>query len=256
MHEHFILPDTQCREGVKMAHLEAAGNYIVDRQPDTIIHLGDHWDMASLSSYEKKGSKYFDDKTYKSDIEAGLLGMETFLGPIRQYNTTRKKNKEKQYKPRMIFLKGNHEHRIQRVVHDEPILEGTLTQDDFQLEKFGWETYEFLQPVVADGVSYCHYYYNPSTGKPYTGKAYNMLSHIGYSFTMGHRQGKDIAEKHLTNGTTQRGLIIGSFYQHDEEYKGYQGNNHWRGCVYKHEVKDGNYCLLELSLSYLLAKWR
>jgi len=24
----------------------------------------------------------------------------------------------------------------------------------------------------------------------------------------------------------------------------------------KHEVKDGNYCLLELSLSYLLAQWQ
>jgi hypothetical protein len=52
-----------------------------------------------------------------------------------------------------------------------------------------------------------------------------------------------------------RGLIVGSFYQHDEEYKGYQGNNHWRGCIMKHEVKDGNYCLLELSLNYLLRGW-
>jgi len=40
--EHFILPDTQVKKGVPLNHLEAAGNYIVDRKPDVIVHLADH----------------------------------------------------------------------------------------------------------------------------------------------------------------------------------------------------------------------
>jgi hypothetical protein len=49
--------------------------------------------------------------------------------------------------------------------------------------------------------------------------------------------------------------VAGAFYQHDEEYAGPQGNHYWRGIVYKHEVRDGDYDLMELSLPYLLRAW-
>lgn len=253
--EHFILPDTQVKKGVPLDHLEAAGNYIVDRKPDVIVHLADHWDMPSLSEYDR-GKKSFEGRRYKDDIEAGLEGMEVFLGPINRYNAIRKKNKEKLYKPRMIFTTGNHEYRIERTIEAEPRLEGMIGQHDFKLKKFGFEVYPFLTPVEINGVYYAHYFYNPMTGKPYGGKCHTRLNNIGFSFTMGHQQGKDVGEKHLANGQTLRGLVCGSFYQHDEDYKGPQGNHHWRGCIYKHEVKDGNYCLLELSLDYLLKEWK
>lgn len=255
MSSHFVIPDTQCKDGVKMNHLEAAGNYIVDHQPDTIIHLADHWDMPSLSSYEKKGSKYFEGKSYQRDIEAGLEGMELLLGPLSRYNEKRKRLKMRQYRPRMIFTTGNHEDRVSRAISEDPRLDGALSLDHMQLRKFGWEAYPFLQPVAVDGVHYAHYFYNPNTGRPWGGVVSTRLKNIGFSFTMGHQQGKDLAERHLSNGKTIRGTVVGSFYQHDEEYKGYQGNNHWRGCIMKHEVANGNYCLMELSLDYLLKEW-
>ena len=181
--------------------------------------------------------------------------MEALLKPIWEYNNRKKKNKEKLYKPRMIFTTGNHEHRIARTLETEPRLDGMIGLHNLELDKFGWEVYPFLQPVNVDGIWYAHYFYNPMTGKPYGGKCTTRLNNVGFSFTMGHQQGKDEAEKWLANGKTIRGLVVGSFYQHDEDYKGPQGNAHWRGCIYKHEVKDGNYCLMELSLNYLLENW-
>ena len=256
MTTHFIIPDTQCTPGDTYEHLEAAGNYIVDKQPDVIIHLGDHWDMASLSSYEKRGSKYFEGKSYRADIEAGLEGMEALFLPINKYNKRKKKNKEKQYKPRMVFTFGNHDgSRLQRALNDDPRLEGTIGFEDFQLDKFGWEVYDFLVPVNIDSIYYSHYFYNPSTGKPYGGQVSTRLNNIGFSFTQGHQQGKQIGEKHLANGNTIRGLICGSFYQHNEAYRGPQATNEWRGCIHKTDVKDGNYCLTELSMDYLLKEW-
>lgn len=253
--EHFVIPDTQCKEDTSIDHLTAAGNYIVDKQPQTIIHMGDHWDMPSLSSYEKRGSKYFEGKEYLKDIEAGKRGMRALLKPIEDHNKRQKSNKKRLYTPRMVFLLGNHEQRISRAVNDDPRLSGVLDYKHFELAKDGWEVHNFLHPVKIDGITYSHYFYNPMTGKPYGGKAHTRLQNIGFSFTMGHQQGKDVAEKHLANGQTIRGLIAGSYYQHDEEYKGPQGNNHWRGCIYKHEVKDGNYDLMELSIDYLLREW-
>ena len=252
---HCFIPDTQVKDGVPLNHLEAAGNYIVDKKPNVIIMAGDHWDMPSLSSYEKKGSKYFEGKAYTTDIEAGLLGMETLLKPINGYNRRMKLNKKVGYKPRMVFLHGNHEDRITRAIKENPVLDGALSLEHLKLKKLGWEEHKFLEPVNISGINYAHFFYNPNTGKPYCSKAHTRLQHIGFSFTMGHQQGKDIAERSLGNGKTQRALIAGSFYQHHEDYKGPQANNHWQGCVYKHEVKDGNYCLMELSMSYLLEKW-
>lgn len=254
MTSHFIIPDTQCRPGDTFGHLRAAGNYIVDKQPEVVVHLGDHWDMPSLSDYDK-GKKCFEGRRYKADIEAGKAGMDALLAPIKAYNARQRKNKKVEYKPKMIFLLGNHEQRIERAIEKDAILEGTIGYSDFELEEYGWDVVPFLAVKEIDGVYYSHYFYNPMTGKPYGGKASTRLNNIGFSFTMGHQQGKDIAEKHLANGQTLRGLICGSFYRHDEKYKGPQGNHHFRGCIMKHEVKDGNYCLLELSLDYLMKEW-
>lgn len=251
---HFVIPDTQCKPGNNFDHLRAAGNYILDKKPEVIVHLGDHWDMASLSEYDK-GKKSFEGRRYKADIDAGHAGMSALLGPIRDWNNSRKRNRKSQYQPRMCFLIGNHEQRIARAIDKDPILEGTIGYQDLKLESYGWEVYNFLDTVEIDGVYYSHYFYNPMTGKPYGGKAAQRLNNIGFSFTQGHQQGKDIAEKHLANGKTLRGLVVGSFYQHDEDYKGPQGNHHFRGCIMKHEVKDGDYCLMELSLDYLMREW-
>jgi len=202
--EHFVIPDTQCKPGVPLDHLTAAGNYIVDKQPDVIIHMGDHWDMPSLSSYDK-GTKRAEGTRYEADIEAGIKGMEALMDPIIRYNRTRLKK----YKPRKIFLIGNHEQRIERHVNENPNLYGKLSYKDFGLEKMGWEVHDFLEVVEVDGISYSHYFYNPMTGNAWTGRAATMLSNVGFSFTMGHRQGKDQAEKHLANGRTIRGLVCG-----------------------------------------------
>jgi len=255
MTSHLVIPDVQCKPGLTYEHLTAVGNYAVAKQPEVWVCLGDFWDQCSLSSYEKKGSKYFEGKRYKDDIEAGHEGMRALLQPLNDYNERKRRNKEKQYKPRMVFLIGNHEFRIQRAVEEDPRLEGVIGLHELKLEEYGWEVYDFLKPVEIDSVTYSHYFYNPNTGKPYGGMASTMLNNIGYSFTMGHRQGKDIAEKHLSNGKTLRGLVCGSYYSHEESYKGYQGNSHWRGCIMKHEVKDGDYCLLELSIDYLIKNW-
>src|SRR5512135_2199363 len=80
---HFVIPDTQCKPGVPLDHLTWAGNYCAEKQPDVIIHIGDHWDMPSLSSYDV-GKKEFEGRRYVDDIEAGLRGMELFLDPIRR----------------------------------------------------------------------------------------------------------------------------------------------------------------------------
>jgi hypothetical protein len=66
---HLIIPDTQAKLGVPTDHLRWIGEYIVERKPDVVIHLGDHADMPSLSSYDV-GKRDFEGRRYADDIEA------------------------------------------------------------------------------------------------------------------------------------------------------------------------------------------
>src|SRR5690348_1900896 len=51
-----VIPDTQCKKGVDLSHLRWCGQYLAEKRPDVIIHLGDHADMPSLSTHDQPGS--------------------------------------------------------------------------------------------------------------------------------------------------------------------------------------------------------
>ena len=66
-----VIPDTQVKEGVPLDHLTGLGNYIVDKRPDCVVHLGDHFDMPSLGRHNSKGHIVYDEARMLSDLEAG-----------------------------------------------------------------------------------------------------------------------------------------------------------------------------------------
>lgn len=243
---HLILPDSQVQPGVPTNHLIAAANYAVEGRFERIVNLGDFWDMPSLSSYDDQ--KHAEGKRVMADIEAGNSAMQSFMNVI-----VKGRKRYKSWIPTMDFLLGNHCQRIQRAVGVNPKLEGLIGYH--MLNTGGWKVHDFLKIVVLDGLHYSHYFANPMTGKPYSGGAASMLGKLGYSFVMGHRQVLEHARKDLTNGKVIQGLIAGAFYQHDEGYKGYQGNNHFRGICVLHDVEDGNYDLEIISMDRLLREY-
>ena len=87
------------------------------------------------------------------------------------------------------------------------------------------------------------------------GTAHTKLKNIGLSFVMGHQQGIDIAMRELPNGKKQHGIVAGSFYQHEMDYRGPQANNHWQGILMLHEVRDGTFDLMQVSLDFLRRKY-
>jgi hypothetical protein len=251
---HLVIPDTQTKPGVPLDHLNWIGQYILDRRPDTIIHLGDHADMPSLSSYDA-GKKSFEGRRYRADIEAANQAFDILCEPLEKNNRVNRKSKTKQYKPELHLLLGNHEHRINRAVEDDSKLDGTLSVEDLNYTSHGWTVHDFLQPVCLDGVWYSHYWANPMSGRPYGGTAATRLKQIGHSFTMGHQQTLDFATRFLPNGQQHCGLIVGACYLHREQYLGPQGNNHFRGIIVKHEVQDGAYDIMVVSLDFLCRKY-
>jgi hypothetical protein len=242
LRSHILIPDTQDREGVSKAHLAWIGEYIVDRQPDVVIHIGDHWDMPSLSSFESRGAKSMEGKRYIKDVTSGNEGIELIRAPARRAKM----------RTRFVLLRGNHEDRITRAITLDPKLEGAIGMDD--LESPGWEIHDFLKMVWIDGVCYSHYFYHPMTSRPWTGTIDNRLKQIGHSFSMGHQQVLLYGLRFVAD-RSQHGLVAGACYLHDEGYKGPQGNAHWRGVIVKHEVNEGSYDPMFVSLNYLCRRY-
>ena len=96
-----IIADTQAKSEEDLEYLLWIGKYIADKKPDIIVHIGDHFDMPSLSSYDKGTSKIEGKRLYK-DIEAGVEGFKLLNLELE---------KHKDYHPRKVFCLGNHEER-------------------------------------------------------------------------------------------------------------------------------------------------
>lgn len=253
---HLVIPDTQVKPDVDMSYLDWVGKYIADKRPEVIVMIGDHADMASLSSYDK-GTKKAEGKRIHEDFAAAIEGMRRLLQPL--YDLQQRELEvvgEVFYKPKMVLTLGNHEERIMRHVNANPELVGFISYDNLKYKEFGWEVADFLVPYNIHGVNYVHYMANPMTGRPYGGTVLNILKQVGESFVMGHKQCLDIATRFLpASGKQQWAIIAGACYTHDEDYKGPQGNKHWRGILVLHTVRGGSFNPMFVDLAYLKGRY-
>ena len=241
-----VITDAQVRKGVPINHLVACANYLTEIRPDVIVNIGDFADMPSLSTYSPAGSLEKETARYRDDVAAVKGAMAAFLTPIR---------KVRGWNPKLIFTLGNHEDRITRTVELNPHhLQGIMSVDDLGYREAGWTVYPFLQPVVIGGVAFCHYFPSGVLGRPITAAA-ALLAKMHMSCFAGHLQGRDIAYGKRADGKSLTAIISGSFYQHDETYLSPLANCHFRGMYVLHEVQDGQYDEMAVSISYLLRKF-
>lgn len=214
---HLVIPDTQAKPGVPDDHLEWAARYALDKEPEVIIHLGDHWDFPSLSSYETSSTKVANGRDILADIRAGNEALRRFDDVIRQEN--RRRNHRRRYKPKRILLRGNHDGetnggRVERALEAEPWLAGFF--EAHPMESPGWDVVPFLQPVILHGIKYSHFYVRGANGKVTQSRrgmpsAKAQVVREAMSATAGHAQGLDYHQQPCGH-TIHHGLIAGSFY--------------------------------------------
>ena len=251
---HCVIPDTQVKPGLDFSHLTWAGQYIADKRPDVIVMIGDWADMHSLSEYDR-GKKSFEGRTYNADIEASQEAMECLMKPIREEQKRRVEGKRKQWNPRLVLTMGNHEMRIERAIENDRKLEGLISLEDLKYREFGWEVVPFLETVTIDGICYSHYFTSGVMGRPVS-SARALVARKHMSCTMGHVQSSEIdMTQRRGDGTPLIGLFAGIFYQHDEAYLNPQSNQQHRQIWMKHEVRDGFYYPMPVSLEFLRGRY-
>lgn len=244
---HMVIPDIQAKPNVEHDHLEWIANYAIEKRPDVIIQIGDWADMPSLSLYDK-GKRCYEGRRYVKDVEAANYSLERFERTLEEYN---RNHPEDGYNPQKVLTYGNHEFRIERATQLDASLDGKLTLEDLDFERRGWQCHPFLEVVKIDGIEYSHYFISGSMGRPVSSAA-ALLKARGRSATMGHVQRMDVSYHPQTQ---QIGLFAGVCYTHDEDYLGPQGNSCPRQILMKHEVDDGRYDLMAVSLRYLKKRY-
>lgn len=214
---HCVIPDTQVTPQSRTDHFTWIGNYIAEKRPEVIVHLGDHADMPSLNSYavgkaESEGTRYVD------DVHAAKAAMEKLLKPIRSVRA---------YHPDMRLTLGNHEQRIEREAENNPKLIGKISLDDLGYKAIGWRVHPFLEIATIDGIEYVHYVTTGSMGRPASSAA-AMLRQRHRSCVMGHVQKVDIA---VHPNTQQTAVMAGICYQENFRYLTPQGQDTKRGII-------------------------
>lgn len=252
---YVVIPDNQVKPDENLEYLSWVGQYIAEHKPDVIVHLGDFWDMPSLSSYDK-GKRAFEGRRYVRDVEAGNEGWNILNAPIRDEINRLQVNKKKKWLPVRQFLTGNHEQRIERATNNQAEMEGVIGYHDLAVfNDPDWAVNDFLKPVILDGIAFNHYFVTGVSGRP-ASTANAQLNKQHQSCIAGHQQGLQIATAYRGDGTRLTSIIAGSCYTHDEDYMGPQGNQHWRGIIVLNEVTpEGQFDLMPVSIKYLERKY-
>lgn len=253
MRRHFVIPDTQVKPGVPTDHLAWIAQAILEYKPNVVVHLGDHWDMPSLSRHDPAGSQPMEGARYENDIAVGNDAWEKMFRPMFERDEHLKKNKMRRWLQEAHWLKGNHEERVDRALYVEPKYSGMIGEHHMLTP--GFTRHAYLKVHVVDGVSYSHFFQNPHSHYAIGGSSDNRLNKIGVTHVQGHVQGWLYGSRQFPTGARRHCLVVGSCYLHDEAYRGRQGNGEWRGVVVLNEVRDGDFCIMPLTLDYLCRKY-
>jgi hypothetical protein len=247
--KHLVIPDLQVKPGVRTDHLDWIARFAVEKKPDVILQGGDWADMSSLSSYDV-GTKAFEGRRIKADLDVTNETIKRFTAPIKAEMARLERRKQRAWVPELEFIEGNHEHRILRAINLDPKIEGLIHPADLKFKEEGWRVTPFLQVRVIDGVAYSHYFASGQMGRPIT-TARALLNKQHMSCFAFHQQGRDIAYAKRADGRKMTAIICGSCYLHDEDYLNAQTNQHWRGVYMLHEVEDGSFDEMPVSLRFL-----
>lgn len=255
MTDHLVIGDPHAGPDISNERFDWLGNLILHRRPDVVVCMGDFADMPSLSSYDR-GKKSFEGRRFNNDVAAVHDALRRINEPVRRHNAAKAKNRKSQYRPRMIMLGGNHdEARIDRTVQLHPELDGTISVDQLNYVRMGWEYVPYAQPILVDGVWYSHHFPSGVKGEPISGAniCQSLLSKVMESCSVGHNHLFDYAVRSTPSGVKLHALSAGCYFEHKMDYAKSTEYMWWRGLCYKHNVTAGEYDLETIHMSRIRA---
>ena len=249
---HLVIPDPHSHPQHNNDRAIWVGKLINELKPDVVINLGDTADLPSLCSYDK-GKKSFQGRTYAADIAAHGDFQSKLWDMVRS---------AKKRMPRRVTLIGNHEERIGRAIDMQPELEGVISYDDLELERWYDDVVPYIGGtpgnIVIDGIMYAHYAITGVSGRPISGEhtAYSLLAKQYHSTVVGHLHTFDYCIRTRADGRKIMGLCAGVYQDYHAGWAGEANNLWWRGVCILRGVQDGCYDLETIGMQRLRKEYK
>lgn len=235
MVKHLVIGDTHAAPGHHNKRAEWLGRLILDEKPDVVVHIGDAADMPSLSSYDK-GTKKFEGRTYKADIDAHLDFQDRLWSTVR---------KQKKALPRTVYCLGNHDQRINKAINLQRELDGLIGLQDLDLDRWYDDIvyYNGTTPgtIAIDGICYAHYIISGSKGLAVSGETHakSLIMKGLTSCVVGHSHLRDFHNRTDAVGRRLCAVVVGCYFDYYHDYAGNANNMWWRGITVLNSVDNG-----------------
>lgn len=250
-----LVPDAHVSPDQDLSRFARAGQLIIERKPTRIILMGDFLTLESLSNWDLNRAGVMEGRRYQGDIAAGNMALDFMLTPLRLLQERQRRLKEKVYRPRIVYLYGNHEDRLLRYLDTRAELKEHLNlEEDLNLMDHGiTDIIPYRQGIEFDGVNFTHAPMNAAnqavSGRYAIHRAAEMTAQ-SLVFAHTHRRENVNFYRHGADNITQV-LMCGAFFEHTDAYA-YGGlNSYWRGlCILTHWSK-GRFDVEDISLERL-----
>ena len=209
-----------------------------------VVNIGDWFDMGSLSSFERPGSKSFEGRRYRDDIDTGVEAQNLMYKEIEDYNRWRRGDNILDID--WHYCLGNHEHRLTRAIDADPSqLDGVISLLDLtEGSSVPWTVHPFLRPMFLNDVGFCHYWASGVMGRAVGGEnpASSILRKQMTSCVQGHTHTLDYAERTRADGLKMSAAVIGCYFTDFANWAGYQVNQLWTpGIAVMRDIHNGEF---------------
>lgn len=217
--------------------IEAQGRLaIANKELFGLVCIGDWHDYLSLSSYEKTKPGIVAAQDVLADIDAGNDAIDMMMAEVSDEVTASLVGRKK-------TVRGNHEHRRNRYVAENPGMASLLAAHPEGWEGHGFDVYEYQVPAYMADIAFCHNFCKPNTPRPIGGvfAAKSIVQTTHRSSVAGHNHFFMTHTEHRLGGRRLVGTTVGCGFEHNHDYSGQSNERHDRGMCILTNVRDGEY---------------
>jgi len=171
--------DTHAHPGYDNKRFDVIGEFAAEElcgvEDGVFLQSGDWSDCVGFNTHgskiEMEGTRWLD------DIDCTQDSLDRFMVPF---------HRRKRKLPRRIITKGNHEHRADRYVSENPHLKGVVGSHQLGYEKFGFEVVPFNRGIEVGGVNFIHHLLGQSPRPVRVNSPSSGFIKRGRSWVVGH----------------------------------------------------------------------
>ena len=156
-----VLGDFHVTDNQNLSRFKVISRFIVEHSPEYIVLMGDFMTFQCLSAWDMDKRARMEGQRYELEIKAGNDALDLLFSELTALNKRRRSGKHKQYKPKLVYIMGNHEDRLTRYLDFDPTFKGWVgVEKDLKLKKRGFEVIPYRRYYYLDDVGFTHIPFN------------------------------------------------------------------------------------------------